>query len=112
VNVPIFNGFLYSAQEQEAKLRANATNEQARQLRDRIVRDVQTAWLRAKNAYQRIGVTEQLLTQSNQSLALAQTRYQLGLASIVELTEAQLQQTQAAISHTNAMYQYRLAVVK
>ena len=110
VNIPIFNGFLYSAQEQEAKLRASATNEQARQLRDHIVRDVQTSWLQAKNAYQRIGVTAQLLDQSNQSLALAQTRYQLGLASIAELSQAQLQQTQAAIDHTNAEYQYRLAI--
>ncbi len=109
VNIPIFNGFLYSAQAEEARLRANVASEQTRQLRDRIVRDVQTAWLQANNAYQRIGVTAQLLDQANQSLALAKTRYQLGLASIVELSQAELQQTEAAISHTNANYQYRLA---
>jgi outer membrane protein len=109
INVPIFNGFLYSAQAQGVKQRANAANEQTRQLRNRIVRDVQTAWLGANNAYQRIDVTAQLPEQVNQSLTLAQTRYQLGLASIVELSQAQLQQTQAAISHTSADYQYRLA---
>ena len=110
VNVPIFNGFLFSAQAKEASLRASAASEQTRQLRNQIVRDVHTAWLEANNAFQRIGVTAELLNQSNQSLGLAQTRYQLGLSSIVELSQAQLQQTQADISHTNAEYQYRISL--
>ena len=110
VNIPLFNGFLYSAQAKEAHLRAQAGSQQARALRDRIVRDVQTAWLDANNAFTRIGVTAQLLDQANQSLSLAQTRYQLGLSSIVELSQAQLQQTEADITNTNAQYQYRLAL--
>jgi outer membrane protein len=110
VNVPIFNGFLFSAQAKEASLRANAVSEQTRQLRNQIVRDVHTAWLEANNAFLRIGVTAELLNQANQSLGLAQTRYRLGLSSIVELSQAQLQQTEADISHTNAEYQYRLAL--
>jgi outer membrane protein len=110
VNIPIFNGFLFSAQAKEASLRANAAGEQTRQLRNQIVRDVHTAWLEANNAFLRIGVTAELLNQSNQSLGLAQTRYQLGLSSIVELSQAQLQQTQADIGHTNAEYQYRVAL--
>jgi outer membrane protein len=110
VNVPIFNGFLFSAQAKEASLRTNAAGEQTRVLRNQIVRDVHTAWLQANNAFSRIGVTAALLNQSNQSLALAQTRYQLGLSSIVELSQAQLQQTQADIGHTDAEYNYRVAL--
>lgn len=110
LNVPIFNGFLYSAQTKEAQLRAQATAQQTRQLRDRIIRDVQTAWLDANNAFRRIAVSAELLNQANQSLALAQTRYKLGLSSIVELSQAQLQQTEAEISNTNAQYQYRLTL--
>ena len=110
VNVPIFNGFLYSSQAKEASLRASAASSEERQLHNRIVRDVHTAWLEANNAFRRIGVTGELLDQSNQSLSLAQTRYKLGLSSIVELSQAQLQQTQADIGHTNAEYQYRLSL--
>ena len=80
------------------------------QLRDQIVRDVRTAWLQANTGYQRIGVTAQLLKQANLSLQRAQTRYQLGLSSIVELRQAQLQQTSAAIDNTKAQYQYRLSL--
>ena len=110
MNIPIFNGFLYSSEAKEASYRSRADAERARNLRDQIVRDVRTAWLQANTTYQRIGVTAQLLKQTNMSLQLAQTRYQLGLSSIVELSQAQLQQTSAAIDNTNAQYQYRLAL--
>jgi outer membrane protein len=110
MNIPIFNGFLYNAEAKEAKIRAQADAERTRGLRDQIVRDVRTAWLQANNAYERIGVTTELLKQANLALQLAQTRYQLGLSSIVELSQAELQQTSAAIDNTNAQYEYRLAV--
>lgn len=110
LNIPIFNGFLYSAQAKEAQLRAQATAQQTRLLKDVIVRDVQTAWLDANNAFRRLGVTAQLLNQANESLGLAETRYKLGLSSIVELSQAQLQQTEAEITNTNAQYQYRLTL--
>ena len=110
MNIPIFNGFLYSAQAKEASIRAQADAEQTRDLRDRIVRDVRTAWLASNTAYQKVAVTEELLTEANLALDLAQTRYKLGLSSIVELSQAQFQQTDAAIGNTNAQYQYRLAL--
>jgi outer membrane protein len=57
-------------------------------------------------------VTRQLLDQANLALDLAQTRYNLGLGSIVELSQAQLQQTQAQISSAQAGYDYRLALAE
>jgi outer membrane protein len=110
MEIPIFNGFLYSAEAKEAKYRAQADTERTRDLRDQIVRDVRMAWLQANTAYQRLSVTAELLKQANMALQLAQTRYQLGLSSIVELSQAQLQQTSAAIDSTNAQYEYRLAL--
>jgi outer membrane protein len=110
MNIPIFNGFLYSAQAKESTLRAEAESERARALRDQIVRDVRTAWLASNTAWQRVAVTAQLVSEANLALQLAQTRYKLGLSSIVELSQAQLQQTQAEIGNTNAQYQYRLSL--
>ena len=106
VSIPIFNGFKFQAEASEADLRAKASDEQSRQLTERIVRDVRTAWLAANTAQQRMGVTAQLLKQANTALELAQTRYQLGLSSIVELSQAQLQQTQAQIADANARFEY------
>jgi outer membrane protein len=110
LSFPVFNGLLYLSQAREAKYRAQAASENARDLRDRIVRDVRTSWLQAGNNWQRMAVTAQLVKQANLALALAQTRYKLGLSSIVELSQAQLQQTSAQIEDTSARYQYRLAL--
>ena len=110
MNVPIFNGFLFSAQASEANYRAKAAVENTRDLRDVVVRDVRTAWLAANTAFQRVGVAAELAKEADLSLNLAQGRYQLGLGSIVELSQAQLQQTDAAIGYVNAQYQYRLSL--
>jgi len=110
IDVPVFNGFLFTARSREASLRAQAAAEKLRDLRDRISRDVRTAWLNAKTAYDRLAVTQQLLEQANLALNLAQSRYNLGLGSIVELSQAQLQQTQAQISDAQAGYDYRLSL--
>jgi outer membrane protein len=110
MSIPIFNGFLFSSEASEAKYRAQAAAENTRDLRDQIVRDVRTAWLAANTAFQRVSVAAELAKQADLSLNLAQQRYQLGLGSIVELSQAQLQQTDAAIGYVNAQYQYRLSL--
>jgi len=110
MNIPIFNGFLFTAQASEANYRAKAAAESTRDLRDRVVRDVRTAWLTANTSFQRVSVAAELAKEADLSLNLAQGRYQLGLSSIVELSQAQLQQTDAAIGYVNAQYQYRLAL--
>ena len=109
VNIPIFNGFLYPARSREAALRAQANQEQLRDLKDRIANDVRTSWLNAITAYNRISVTQQFVDQTNLAADLSQTRYTLGLGSIVELSQAQLQQTEAQIQFAAAKYQYQIA---
>jgi outer membrane protein len=110
VQVPIFNGFLYTAKARETDLQAQAVVKRLADLRNRISRDVRTSWLNANTAFDRVSVNQQLLAQANLALDLAQTRYKLGLSSIVELSQAQLQQTQAEIGSAQAGYEYRLAL--
>ena len=108
VNIPVFNGHLFKARETEAEIRARASEQQLRDQQNRIARDVQVAWLNADNAQKRLALTADLLAQANLALDLAQTRYNLGLSSIVELSQAQLQKTSAEISATGAKYDYGL----
>jgi outer membrane protein len=110
MSVPIFDGFLFTAQSSEANLRAKAAAENTRNLRDQVARDVRTAWLAANTAFQKVGVAEELEKQADLAMNYAQGRYKLGLASIVELSQGQLQQTDAAIGYVMAQYQYRLAL--
>ena len=107
VHVPIFNGHLFSARREEAHYRALESDQRLRNEEESIVRDVRTAWAAASTAFQRLDVTAELLRQATLALSLAQGRYDLGLASIVELTQAQLGLTQAEIENLNAKYDYQ-----
>jgi outer membrane protein len=108
--LPLFTGFRIDAQAQEARLRQKAAEKQAQDLSDSIARDVRVAVLNAQTAFRRIAVADQFRKQTAQALALAQTRYKLGLSSIVELSQAQLQSTQAAVAAVNARYDYLLSL--
>ncbi len=114
ISIPLFNGFEFAARAKAANLQAQAASEQVRNLRDGIARDVRTAVLNAQNAFQRIAVSKQLLDQASTAFELAQARYKVGLSGIVDLTQAQLAQTEAEIGYTNARYSYQtaLAVVR
>lgn len=112
VTIPVFNGFLFNAREQEAKVRSDAAREQVRKLRDQIARDVRVAALNAQNAFQKIGVTQEMLNQANMALDLANSRYKIGLSGIVELTQAQLSETEAQIAYTTARYSYETALAE
>jgi outer membrane protein len=110
LSIPLFTGFRIDAQAEEARLRQRATEKQAQDLSDSIARDVRVGVLNAQTAFRRIAVAEQFRDQTAQALALAQTRYKLGLSSIVELSQAQLQSTQASVAAVNARYDYLLAL--
>ena len=109
VQIPVFNGHLFSARRQAAEYQLQAAEQRVRDLQNRISRDVQISWENARTAYEAIGATQQLLQQANLALDLAQGRYNLGLASIVELTQAQLGQTQAEVENLSAKYEYQEA---
>ena len=112
LSIPVFNGFLFNAEAKDAKLRAQAAQENVRNLRNTIARDVRTAVLNAQTAYQRIALTKQLLDQANLAFDLASARYKIGLSGIVEISQAQLNQTQAEIDSTNARYAYETALAE
>ena len=107
VTVPIFNGGLYSARRSEAMYRAQMADEARQDLENRVARDVTTAWVQVRTGYQRVDLTNQLVVQARDALDLAQQRYDMGLSSIVELTQAQLNETEAEIAQASARYEYQ-----
>jgi outer membrane protein len=111
INLPVFNGFLFHARASSADLQTSINRQKLADLQNNVARDVRNAWQDSSRAFQRLSVTQQLLQQANLALDLAQSRYNLGLSSIVEFSQAQLQKTEADISDTDAHYQYRLAQI-
>ncbi len=106
MNIPVLNGGLFKARREEAESRAAAASKDIQDLTVQVARDVRVAWLGANDAFQRLDVTARLVAQANEALRLAQTRYENALGSIVELNQAQLNQTSAEIAAASAKYEY------
>jgi outer membrane protein len=112
VSLPFLNGGLYKARRAEAELRARSMSRHVTDLENRVTRDLTVAWLDVNTASERIGLTQQFVDQATQALELAQTRYDLGLGSIVELSQAQLFKTNAQIQYTTARYDYGIRLTQ
>jgi len=110
LTIPIFDGRLYSARHRAAQFAADAANEQVNELADQVARDVRVAYNDANTAFQNLSLTDQLKQQADLALQLAQARYNLGLSSIVELSEAQLNQAQAQVAQAQAKYQFQISM--
>ncbi len=106
LNIPVFNGGLYSARKNEAALEANARTKDVDAIKLEVDEQVQSQWYQANEAFRSLDVTARLVAQSREALRLAQARYQAGLGSIVELNEAQLSETSAEITAAGANYTY------
>jgi outer membrane protein len=107
ISIPIFTGHLYSARQAEADLKVQASEKYIQEIENHVARDVKLAWLNANTAFKRLDLTAELLNQAVLALDLAKTRYDLGLSSIVELNQAQLNKTEAEIAHSRAKYEYQ-----
>jgi len=106
VSIPLFNGKLFTSRHDEANERATAAQYDAQDATNQIARQVRIAWLEASTAARRIDVSERLVVEASEALRLAQTRYDNGLGSIVELSQAQLNQTAAEMENATSRYDY------
>jgi outer membrane protein len=106
ITIPILNGGLFGARQVEAELRARAAEKDVSALALSISRDVQIAWLDASTAFRSLDVKSRLVAQATEALRLAQARYDNGLSGILELTQAQFNQTSAQIGAAGAKFNY------
>jgi outer membrane protein len=111
VNIPIFNGYLFNARAKAADLETQARRQRLQDLQNFVARDVRNSWLDTQKAYERLTLTRQLREQANLALELSQARYKLGLGSIVEYSQANLQKTEADLGDTDAHYQYLVSQI-
>lgn len=109
VELPFLNGGLFAARRREAEAKDKAATAAVRDVTNQVARDVRVAYLAAVNAYERLQLTAGLIAQARQSFELAKTRYDLGLSSIVEVSQAQLALTRAEIGQARARSEYQSA---
>lgn len=109
VEIPIANGGQLDARAQQARLLDQADLTRIVDLQNSLARDVRQALLSIDTARQKMDVTGEMVQNTTRALQLAQARYRLGTSSIVELTQAELNDTEAKLQATSARYDYQVA---
>ncbi len=109
LSVPIFSGYL--TQSQVAEARANlmvvGANEEA--LRQNVILEIHQAFSNLKEAEERVQTSEVVVRQAEENFDLANGRFQAGVGTSVERTDAQVLLTNAKTSQVQALYDYRVA---
>ena len=110
LNIPLLDGGKITALEKGAKFKAEALSETLTEAENNVTEAVRIAWLNANAGYQNIGTTASLKDAASQALKLAESRYNLGITSIVELNQAQPSAIDAEIAYSGAKYGYLAAL--
>lgn len=106
---PIFNSFETTHQVSEARFRQRAIQHSVEDLRQQVILQVRTAYLNVDASVQAIQRAEKALAASRGELELSQKRYEAGLASIIELEDAQRHFTYDDANYAQALYGYAVA---
>ncbi|HLI86786.1 MAG TPA: TolC family protein [Bryobacteraceae bacterium] len=107
IQIPVFNGHLFTARQEEARYKSLEAEQRLRDSMQQIEREVRIAWATSMTAYQQLDVTATLLRQATLAMNLAQGRYDNGLSTVVDLTLAQTNLTNAEIQNLSAKYNYQ-----
>jgi len=108
-NIPIFDGFRTTNRVEETLhnyYRVRADEEDRRQL---IALEVEQSYLKVVETQERIKATESAAKASKENLDLAQGRYQVGVGSIIEVTDAETLYTDAQTTYVRTVYEYKIA---
>ena len=112
LTVPLFSGFSSVEQVREATAKTSAVAARQNNLKLQIIKEVESAWLGGNEASARIISTEKEVAAANEGKTLAEERYQEGVGSIIEVTDAQSQALAAQTARIQAMYDYYTALVR
>ncbi len=108
----IFDGSNMIAQYKEAKANLEAVQARVRDIELSVWQDVQQSYLVMIAAEQQIGAAQKAVDSAQENFRLSQGRFDAGVGTIIELTDAQLALTQAQSTEAQALADYRIAIAQ
>lgn len=109
LNIPIFDGFQTTNKVEQALRSYYVVKNQEEQQKQQVALEVEQSYLNLVNAQGRIKATEAAENAAKENFDLANGRYQVGVGSIIEITDAETLYTSAQTNHINALYDYKIA---
>ena len=108
-NIPIFDGFRTTQRVEETLHNYYNVRAQEEDRRQLIALEVEQSYLRVVETQERIKATESAAKAAKENLDLAQGRYQVGVGSIIEVTDAETLYTDAQTTYIRTVYDYKIA---
>jgi len=112
LTIPLFSGFSTVARTKEAVAALRAIEAQSDNLKLKIAAEAETARLGLAETMARIASAEKEVAAARENRTLAMGRYQEGIGTIIEVTDAQSEALDAETSHIQAIYDYHIAVAR
>ena len=106
INIPIFDRFVTRAQVQQARLAAANERIRLEDLRQSVALEVRQGYLDYQNAAKRLDVTARQVAAASAALDAEQERYDLGVSTLTELTQARALLIEAQSSRAQAVAQF------
>lgn len=108
----LFDGGNLIAKHQEAKANLDAARARVKASELDIIQNVEQAEISAEEAQERIQAAQAAVASAEENFRLAQGRFDAGVGTILELTDAQLALTQAQNTETQALSDFRIALYR
>jgi len=108
-NIPIFDGFRTTNRVEETLHNYYSVKALEEDLRQLIALEVEQSYLRVVETQERINATDSAAKAAKENLDLAQGRYQVGVGSIIEVTDAETLYTDAQTTYIRTVYDYKIA---
>jgi outer membrane protein TolC len=108
----IFDGGNMIGQYKEAKAALEAVQARVRDTQLTVWQDVQQSYLNMIAAEQQIGAAQKAVDSSQENFRLSQGRFDAGVGTIIELTDAQVALTTAQSNEAQALAGYRIAIAQ
>jgi outer membrane protein len=106
VTIPIFQGFAIDAAQAQAEASADAARAAYQTLLEAVMLDVDQSYFAVAEARERMAATEKLVEQASQNYTLAQRQYAAGVATAIEVSDAELALANARITRIQSVSDY------
>ncbi|PYM61960.1 MAG: hypothetical protein DME11_21480 [Candidatus Rokuibacteriota bacterium] len=108
----LFDGGNRVARYHEAKANLEGARQRVKSTELDIIQNVEQAEIAVEEAQERIQAAQALVASAQENFRLAQGRFDAGVGTILELTDAQLALTQAQNTEAQALADYRIALAR
>jgi len=107
--IPIFDGFRTTNRVEESVRTYYVIKAQEEQQRQQVALDVEQSYLNLLGISERLKANKAAADAGKENLDLATGRYQVGVGSIIELTDAQNLYTSSETTYVRTIYDYKIA---